>query len=144
MKDAFGGILNLVLISVFLLIVIGVLGLVTTYTKTFKMKNIVITSVEQYEGTCCDQSGNAGCVSDSACISKIRQEAQSLGYSPVNLNCPNDYSNNELYCIKEVKEGGNHYFSIIVQADVHFPIVSNILGFRMFQVSGDTRHISNS
>ena len=143
MKDAFGGILNLVLISVFLLIVIGVLGLVTTYTKAFKMKNIVITSIEQYEGTCCDTNKGGKCASSSACVSKIRQEAQALGYSPVSLNCPSDYSNNELYCIKEVNKGGSHYFSVIVQADVHFPIVSNILGFRMFQVSGDTRHINS-
>lgn len=143
MKDAFGGILNLVFISVFLLIVIGVLGLVTTYTKAFKMKNIVISSVEQYEGSCCDgNNGGASCVNDSACVSKIRIEAEKLGYSPVNLNCPTDYSNNELYCIKKIDEGSRYYYNVIVQVDVHFPIVSNILGFRMFQVSGDTRYIN--
>ena len=38
MKDAFGGILNLVLIAVFLVIVSGVLGLTVSYTKAFNFK----------------------------------------------------------------------------------------------------------
>lgn len=146
MKDAYGGILNLVFISLFLLITIGVLGLVTTYTKTFKMKNIVISAIEQYEGNCCDQSSlsriGGSCANPSACVSKINKEAGRLGYHPANLNCPDGYSDNELYCLIKIDEGDKYYYNIIVQADVHFPIVSNILGLRMFQVSGDTRYIN--
>lgn len=153
MKDAFGGIMNLVFIVVFLLIVIGVLGLVVSYTKAFKMKNIVLSSVEEYEGSCCDGVSTKGnnCSSTPACIKKISDEASTLGFSPVNLNCPSDYvkirstadNHNDLYCIKKVDDPstGRYYYNIIVQVDVHFPVVSNILGFRMFQISGDSRQI---
>ena len=46
MKDAFGGILNLVLIVVFLLLIEGILGLVVNYSKAFRMKNTVISAIE--------------------------------------------------------------------------------------------------
>ena len=53
MRDGFGGILNIVFIVIFLLIVEGVLGLVVNYTKAFKMKNNVISMIEQYEAAGC-------------------------------------------------------------------------------------------
>ena len=49
MKDAFGGILNLVFIVVFLLLVIGVLGLVVSYTKAFKMKNEIKPVIKEVD-----------------------------------------------------------------------------------------------
>ena len=50
MRDAFGGIVNIVLVAIFLVIVSGILGLVVNYTKAFRMKNTVISAIEQYEG----------------------------------------------------------------------------------------------
>ena len=48
MKDAFGGIVNIVLVAIFLVIISGILGLVVNYTKAFRMKNAVISAIEQY------------------------------------------------------------------------------------------------
>ena len=45
MKVAFGGILNLALVVVFLMIVSGVLGLTVSYTKAFNFKNYVISTI---------------------------------------------------------------------------------------------------
>ena len=59
MKEAFGGIINIVFVSVFLLIIIGTLGLVVSYTKAFKAKNIIISTIEQYDGY--------GCMNRSSC-----------------------------------------------------------------------------
>ena len=53
MKEAFSGIYSIAFIVVFLVIVIGILGLVVSYTKAFKMKNIIISTIEKYEGACC-------------------------------------------------------------------------------------------
>lgn len=151
MKDAYGGIMNLVFIVLFLLIVIGVLGLIVSYTKAFKMKNVVLSTVEEYEGNCCGvPTPGITCNSKPACVKKISNEASTLGFSPVSINCPNDYTkiqstnnHNDLYCIKKVDNSstGRYYYNVIVQVDVHFPVISNILGFRMFQVSGDSRQI---
>ena len=44
MRDAFGGIFNIFIIVVVLLLIMGILGLTVNYTKAFRMKNYVITA----------------------------------------------------------------------------------------------------
>ena len=48
MQEAFGGILNIFLILIFLVIVEGILAFTVSYTKAFRMKNYVIATIEQY------------------------------------------------------------------------------------------------
>lgn len=141
MRDAFGGILNIVFVTIFLLVVEGVLGLVVNYTKAFKMKNNVINMIEQYEAVgCFDKSGN------TACVKRIIDKAQEIGYSPVSLKCPNDFTAVKgLFCYKEsIVDNKSNYSSraniyrVITQVDLHFPLLSEIFGFSIFQVSGDT------
>ena len=63
MRDAFGGIVNLSMIVVFLVLVCGYLAFNVNYTKAFRVKNYIITTIEQYEGNCDNTS--------SACAQKI-------------------------------------------------------------------------
>ena len=138
MKEAFGGIMNIVMLAVFLLTVIGFLGLVVSYTKAFKMKNIVISTIEEYEGYGCDVETN----DDTACAKKIREEAEKLSFSPIGMTCTGEYKEAlGLYCytIDKTKQ----VYRINTTVDVHFPIISNILGMSVFRISGDTRLISN-
>lgn len=137
MKDAFGGIVNLVFIVVFLLLVSGVLGLTVNYTKAFRVKNIAITAIENYEGKGCFSNSN------SRCIEKVRLNAERYGYSPTNLNCPSDYKKIEnLFCVKgERTNGGNCVYTVITQVDIDIPIINKITEFSIFQVHGDTRSI---
>ena len=141
MKDAFGGILNIAFIAIFLVLVSGILGLIVNYTKAFKMKNIVISTIEQYEGA-------SGCFdgSDSGCRNRMMSEAKNIGYRPTNLQCP--YSKgytktNDLFCYKKIESdsGRNYVYSIITQVDINIPIINNIMGMSIFQVHGDTRAI---
>ena len=136
MQDAYGGIMNLVLLAIFLLLVSGILGLTVSYTKAFKMKNIVISNIERYEDAKCT-------VKDSACNNKIIEQAKGIAYSPSTaINCHGmDTDGNNLYCYSvETKENGIVY-TIITQVDVGFPIIDKVAGFRFFQVSGKTRLI---
>lgn len=140
MKDAFGGIFNIFFIAIFLVIVSGVLGFIVGYSRAFKMKNNVISVIEQYEGAKCSDTA-------SACFQKIVEGANSIGYSSMSsLNCPKDFTNvGNLYCIganskQPLKENVRSY-SIITQVNMDLPIISTILGFRFFQISGDTREI---
>lgn len=137
MKDAFGGILNLALISVFLLIVSGVLGLTVNYTKAFRMKNVVISTIEQYEGYGCFSNGSTDCKD------KIKDGAEKLGYHPVNVNCKGYTGRiDDLFCYKEQEANGhNKYYSIVTQVDINIPIINKIMGLSFFQVHGDTRVI---
>ena len=141
MKDAFGGILNIAFIAIFLMLVSGILGLVVNYTKAFKMKNIVISTIEQYEGA-------SGCFSneDSGCRGKMMSEAKNIGYSPSSLQCPTTkgyVKSNDLFCYKRIDSdsGRNYVYSIITQVDINIPIINKIMGLSIFQVHGDTRAI---
>ncbi len=139
MQDAFGGILNIVLIVIFLVIVEGILGFTVNYTKAFKMKNIVISAIEEYEDANCTDTSK----STSACRQKIKSGAMRIGYSPTQLNCPSGSEWKKidgLFCVKRSKSHSGYYiYRIVTQVDINIPIVRNIMGFSFFQVSGDTR-----
>lgn len=153
MQDAFGGILNIFLIAVFLIVVEGILAVTVSYTKAFKMKNYVIASIEQYEGSGCFPATGDGATTETntACMQRIRNYAKHIAYSPANLQCWDDYNNADgLFCYGEVKDDGslkdantavNKYYRVITQVDISFPLVNRIMGLRFFQVSGDTRLI---
>lgn len=143
MKDAFGGILSLAIIVVFLVIVMGVLGLTVSYTKAFKMKNNVITRIEQYEGFGCF-------IPSGTCYQRILEDAKSIGYSPVvQLNCATGYINvSNYFCFKQASEEiiekndikYTHY-DVSTQVDINIPIINKIMGMEFFQVSGSTRNV---
>ena len=148
MQEAFGGILNIVLIVVFLVIVEGILGFAVSYTKAFRMKNYVISVVEQYDA--------AGCLEPTAqtgCKDKIKQHAHNIAYRPSSISCQTDEVNVEgYYCISAVKPEENavadgvnsaeyKYYRVVTQVDINIPIIKNIMGLRFFQVTGDTRLI---
>ena len=149
MRDAFGGIMNIVIIAVFLVIVEGILGMTVNYSKAFRMKNYVISVIEQYEG-------NNGCFSSTSCGNggncckeKIRQHAIQLGYSPAKLNCHSGYTDVDgFFCYKRLESNNSGYsageyasYRIVTQVDIGIPIINNIMGLEFFQVTGDTRLI---
>lgn len=140
MQEAFGGILNIFLIAIFLAIVEAVLAFAVSYTKAFRMKNYVISVVEQYEGAGCLPSDKGAA---TGCRQKIQRNADGLHYSPANLQCHNNSSNvDSLYCISEISRDGNTVqYRIVTQVDINLPIINNIMGLEFFQVSGDTRPV---
>lgn len=153
MKEAFGGIFNIIFVVIFLVIVIGVLGLVFSYTKAFKMKNAIISVIEEYEASGCYPE-IAGGSTDTPCRNKIKQEAQGLAYNPVSLNCKETLCSKnggmckagDVYCYEmttKTKDDGRQYavFKVVTQVDISFPIISRIMGLEFFQVAGDTREI---
>ena len=142
MKDAFGGVINMVFVALFLLIMIGILGLVVSYTKAFKMKNLIISHIENFE--------SSGCFTeDTACMNKIKESAEGIGYGS-RIKCPEDYGKIDgLFCYKEIISTNvdNHVsdrpvsYRIITQVDLDLPIISSIFSINFFQVVGDTRVI---
>ncbi len=141
MKDAFGGILNLAFLAVFLLLVMGILGLIVNYTKAFRMKNFAIDTIEKYEGSCRKPT--------DACIQEIENKAQSISYSPTIQSCPVGFKNMDgFFCIKAEPLTGYSpdaylvgepcVYTVITQSDVSLPIIETVLSFRIFQVTGNT------
>lgn len=142
MKEAYGGIFNILYISVFLVIVIGVLGLVVSYTKAFKMKSAIIATIEEYEGSGCFKN------SGTACLKEIERQAKQIAYSPTDIQCPNNFTQSKFFCfqgksVTKSSKPGKEYIvvTVLTQVDISFPIIEKIMGFRIFQVAGDTKEI---
>ena len=94
MRDAFGGVVNLAMIVVFLVLVCGYLAFNVNYTKAFRVKNYIITSIEQYEGNC-DEG--------TACYQKINDYINRIGYNAPDFTLE-DYKCMHGYCYKEFKK----------------------------------------
>ncbi len=150
MQDAIGGLVNLVIIVVFLVIVSGYLAFNVNYTKAFKVKNKIISTFESYEGNC---------GSTTACEKKIIEYMNQIGYAHDDRHTPSnlekdDYSCSGGYCYKKVivtDESGKDvigegyqkvYYKVATQITIDIPIINNIMSnLRVFQVSGDTKVI---
>ena len=70
MRDAIGGLLNVQLVAVFIVLISGYLAFSVNYTKAFRAKNKLISLTEQYEG-------NMSSVNDAA-----SSYFQKIGYNP--------------------------------------------------------------
>ena len=161
MKEAYGGILNIVFVVVFLVIVEGIFALIVSYTKAFKMKNSIISVIERYEGSGCSPELNSSTTSESACRKAILQSAERLAYSPSSLACSNsltlaEYNGRPLYCysvtsktIKRKLSNGRivtkkgKVYKVVTHVDINLPIINRITGISIFEVSGDTKIIQD-
>lgn len=147
MKDAYGGIINLAFIVVFLLIVIGVLGLVVSYTKAFKMKNEAISIIEEYEGSGCVNKDLNGVIEGSPCMKQVEAAAERIGYGAVSTDCQRDEDGNEYntasgyYCFFAKQNGNYLTVRVTTKVNIDLPIINKIMGFNVFRVSGDTERI---
>ncbi len=147
MRDAYGGIVNITIIVVFLVIVSGYLAFNVNYTKAFRLKNKIISVLEEYEG-----SGYRN--SQSTARTKIREYASQIGY---NTNKPKvdgtGWVQDDVgYCIRFIEKTGSSdsivneqtvgkkrgYFEVVTQININIPIINNIMGLSIFQVSGST------
>lgn len=137
MQDAFGGILNITIVAVFFILVSSILAMTVNYTKAFRMKNYVIATIEQYEGSGCGCGTKTTSGSQTSCRAKIAEHAKSLGYSPKNINCDGG-SIDGLFCCS-VTDG---VYSVTTQVDIDFPIIDRVMGMKALQVHGDTRPIN--
>lgn len=146
MRDAYGGIVNLAMIVVFLLLVCGYLAFNVNYTKAFRVKNYIITTMEQYEGNCDSES--------SACAQKINNYIRQIGYSAPDFDLTRDgYTCHLGYCYKEFEVGAEAgaiqenadkvYYRVVTQINIDIPIINKIMpNLRIFQVSGNTKLIT--
>lgn len=145
MRDAFGGIVNLSMIVIFLVLVCGYLAFNVNYTKAFRVKNYVITSLEQYEGNC---------ASGTDCSTKINNYIRQIGYNAPDFDLRDEgYTCVEGYCYKEFEASNSSegvsennrkvYYKVVTQINIDIPIINKIMpALKVFQVSGDTKLIT--
>lgn len=148
MRDAYGGIVNITFIVVFIVIISGYLAFSVNYNKAFRVKNKIINSIEVCEGI--DQSKG-----DSGCAQKyINEYMHDVGYNLAgdftmdsSWTCPPGkgycYKENEINPDEDNSEFGQKkvYYTVVTAVSIDLPIVNRILP-RILQVSGNTKTIT--
>lgn len=146
MRDALGGVVNLVIIVVFITLVSGYLAFSVNYTKAFRVKNKIITTIENYEGY------------SSKAHNEIKNYAKSIGY---NINTPRNFKANdwtgvpdcgfyyrEITSQKAPSSGvtdyvEKKYYEVITFVTVDIPIINKIMPhIEFFQIKGTTKSIT--
>lgn len=138
MRDAFGGIVNISFIVVFMVIVNGYLAFAANYNKAYKYKNKIINIIEQNEGY------------DNTAKEKIHKYRVAIGYS-LDTDIKVDSSQcvqDEGFCYKEniqstTGELSKKYYTVTTAVNIDIPILNKFLpNMNVFQVSGDTKTIT--
>lgn len=150
MRDAFGGIVNISVIVVFLVFVSAYLAFNVTYTKAFRLKNKIISTIEQYEGNCDAKNDQ--------CRIIIDEYAKSIGYvggelSNVGTDVCNEIANTDGYYIEQcpatnekgINDNNKYYYKVVTAIKIEIPIINNIMeGLDVFRVSGNTKLIRDT
>ena len=145
MRDAYGGVVSIAIVVVFLVLVSGYLAFNVNYTKAFRLKNKIISVLEEYEGAGYESIVD-GC-SGGIC-SDINSYASQIGYNVASISAPNDgktwnCNRSVGYCVamnvKTSTEKKSYYFDVVTQININIPIINNIMGLRIFQIRGSTR-----
>lgn len=141
MRDAFGGAVNVLFIAIFIAIVNGYLAFTANYNKAFRIKNRIISLIEQNEGY--DSS-------DEELKKRIKEEMTKIGYTAKDLNingyiCDKDYG----YCVKDETAPGSSpeltkkQYTVVAVVNVDIPVFKKLLPkMKFFQVSGTTKAIT--
>ena len=161
MRDAIGGALTLPIIFFFLIVINAYLAFSVNYTKAFRVKNVVINAIEQYEGITGDFTDDYETKKNTK--SYIMYYIKKVGYSGKNDN--GQWKNGvkvEVKCVGPVGssagcpdnassfvEGVKYkvYFSVTTAINFHVPIIEPIFeridetDLGLLRVSGDTSMI---
>ena len=142
MRASIGGIVNLFMIAVFIVIISSFLLFNVSYAKSYRVKNKIIETYEQYEGNCKSQN--------SSCYKAIKEYEDRLGYNlKTKISSTADgqeYCVDDLgYCALEIKEDYNapnaYTYRIRTEISVRFPLIENIMGIGKFKIVGLTKTI---
>lgn len=155
MRDAFGGIVNIFFIIMFIVIISGYLAFAANYNKAFRYKNKIINVIEQYEGYGVGQPG-------SEVTKAIDNYRKSIGYSlsttlradepeecinGTDMTCNTNCDNKLGYCYVEQTQTTSgeltkKYYTITTAVNIDIPILNRIMpNMRIFQVNGTTKAI---
>lgn len=150
MRDALGGLVNIVIIVVFLVIVSGYLAFNVNYTKAFRVKNKIISTIENNEGI------GHNVETDADTMKKISEYMKSIGY---NASIPNTFKKEtgwveeHGFVYRRVDSSTNgavgatdnvskEYYEVVTFVTVDIPIIKKIMPqFQFFQVKGTTKSI---
>ena len=128
MRDAFGGIVNLTIIVVFLVIVSGYLAYNVNYTKAFKVKNKIIS----YNTDGSFMQLNAKSIGDGTTCTWTCNSKLNFCYAQYLVAKNTDVTGG--------KGKSKVYYKVATRINMNIPIIDRIVP-SFFTVSGDTKQI---
>lgn len=160
MRDAIGGVLIIEIIIVFLLIINSYLAFSVNYTKAFRVKNRIISIIENYEGLTAGQQGSESAIEnmmlenhysiDRAYIVRCENLDGAKKYEPI-YNMAGGFCK---YTI-ETSESGQGLasetykgtvYSVAVFVNIDLPVLNKIFPYlsNIFAIKGETKTIYSS
>ena len=138
MRDAIGGVVNITFIAIFMVVVSAYLAFTVSNNKAFKVKNKVISILEQYEHY------------NPTAKEEIKAYMNKVGYNAENIDIQGWTCDLPGVCIKwtQDEESTNAglpkgYYSVITAVDIDIPIFNKFMPYmKFFQTQGDTMTIN--
>lgn len=163
MRDAIGGVLVIEIVIVFLLIVNSYLAFSVNYTKAFRVKNRIISIIENHEGLHVDDTSEGSALSD---IEKMMLENHYSINDAFTNNCSsldgagqyhkigNSVGGFCTYIMPTSETGSNEadetykgaVYSVAVFVNIDLPVLNRIFPYfaNVFAIKGETKTIYSS
>lgn len=152
MRDAIGGTFSLQIILFFLVLINAYLAFSVNYTKAFRIKNNIISIIEQQEGYTMEKSvaDKTATTAEGRIFSLMKDANYNIKKSYLESYCPNngyklayDSTQNTGFCLKfHENQDGSGYYSVVTLIDIDIPILSNLLSWSgVFAIKGETKSI---
>ena len=135
MKESIGYTVTLNIVIMFIVIVFAFLSAVLIYYKSNKINNVIIDSIEKYEGF------------NNLAVNEINTKMSSLGYNinPIN-NCSDtttdgnrecnivneENSRTKGYCVYECIDEDYYYYRVRSRMVINIPLVNELLNIPVF------------
>lgn len=132
MKESIGYTVTLNLVIVFIVIIFAFLSAALVYYKSNRLTNIIVNSIEKYEGY------------NGLSEKDIELRLGSIGYQSISINCkPQVKSGSETcnikktgergYCIYECRENNEYYYyRVRINMMLNIPIINEILDIPIY------------
>lgn len=152
MREAIGGTWVTQLVIVFMLIFVAFLALSLNYTKAFKVKNQLMTIIEQQEGVTSGDNGSIAIMNNylkGNAYGVMRAcEIDSYGVSNLNSSSIERVTSNSkkyYYCIKKIAApSSNHEGKVYYKVNIFFQFNLPVLGdLFTFGINGSTGDVVN-
>lgn len=140
MKESIGSTASLNIVLVFLAVVFAFIAASLSYYKAFKVNNIIVNSIEKYEG-----------FNDKA-IAEIDVKLDSIGYKRINLSCSNepilynkryynlvDKESGKGICIyfNQNQENKTYSYLVVTFMTIDLPVIKNFMNFPIKTVTNE-------
>lgn len=131
MKESISYTVTLNFVLMFFAIFFAFLFATLIYYRSNKVSNVIINSIEKYEG-----------FNDKA-INVINNNITALGYNKQRLNCSEEVNNNKCkivngeskengYCVYLCEEEDYYYYRVKTNLFFHLPIIDSFLSFPIY------------